>query len=133
MFRFPFKGQLVVVVNVIPISSLVFRFLVGNKSDLRDPFCSDSQVSQERALSFSKAGNMMFFETSAKNSSTASSGSGSNGKVQYQQHQIEDIVVSVAAKLKRQRRTSIVNSPSQNGSFRIGNRKTPEKEAWTCC
>lgn len=142
MSSFSSKGQPVVTVNgkswcFFPVSYLQFclhfRFLVGNKSDLRDPRCSDSQVSQERAVSFSKARNMMFFETSAKNSSNASSSDGSNGKVQYQQHHVEDIVVAVAAKLKRQRKSSIVNSPSQNGSFRIGNRKTPEKEAWTCC
>lgn len=112
---------------------LLSRFLVGNKSDLRDPRCSDSQVSQERAVSFSKARNMMFFETSAKNPPNACSNVGPDGKVLYQQHQVEDIVVAVAAKLKRQRKTSIVNSPSQNGSFKIVNRKTPEKEAWTCC
>lgn len=112
---------------------LLFRFLVGNKSDLRDPRCSESQVSQERAVSFSRARNMMFFETSAKNLSNASSNDGSGKKVQYQQHQVEDIVVAVAAKLKRQRKSSIVNVPSQNGSFRIGNRKTPQKETWTCC
>lgn len=76
---------------------------------------------------------MMFFETSAKNSPNAYSNVGPDGKVLYQQHQVEDIVVAVAAKLKRQRKTSIVNSPSQNGSFKIVNRKTPEKEAWTCC
>lgn len=109
------------------------RFLVGNKSDLRDPRCCDSQVSQERAVSFSRARNMMFFETSAKNSPNACSNVGPDGKVLYQQHQVEDIVVAVAAKLKRQRKTSIVNSPSQNSSFKIVNRKTPEKEAWTCC
>lgn len=122
---------------IISVSYLSFcllsRFLVGNKSDLRDPRCSDSQVSQERAVSFSRARNMMFFETSAKNLSNASSNDGSGKKVQYQQHQVEDIVVAVAAKLKRQRKSSIVNVPSQNGSFRIGNRKPPQKETWTCC
>nr|XP_046259202.1 ras-related protein Rab-33B-like [Scatophagus argus] len=110
------------------------RFLVGNKSDLRDPHSADSQVSQERAMSFAKAHNMMFFETSAKNPPNKCwSGRRGDGKVLYQQDRAEDIVVAVGSKLKRQRKPSAANALAHSGSFKILNKRRAEKELWTCC
>ncbi|XP_029296327.1 ras-related protein Rab-33B-like [Cottoperca gobio] len=109
------------------------RFLVGNKSDLRDPSRAEAQVSQEWAMSFSKAQGMMFFETSAKNSpNKCGKGRQSGGEVPYQQDKVEDIVVAVGAKLKRLKKPSVASAPA-NGSFKILNKKRPEKELWTCC
>lgn len=113
------------------------RFLVGNKSDLRDP-CdphrTDSQVSQEQAMSFAKAHSMMFFETSAKNPpDKCVSGRRGDGKAPYQQDKVEDIVVAVGAKLKRQKKPPAPNPPAYNGSFKVLNKRRPEKELWTCC
>lgn len=110
------------------------RFLVGNKNDLRDPCRIEGQVSQERAISFAKAHNMMFFETSAKNPpKKCVSGRRSDGEVSYQQDKVEDIVAAIGAKLKRQKRPSAANAPVHNGSFKILNKKRPDKEMWTCC
>uniref|UniRef100_A0A8C6SXG5 Ras-related protein Rab-33B n=1 Tax=Neogobius melanostomus TaxID=47308 RepID=A0A8C6SXG5_9GOBI len=64
------------------------RFLVGNKSDLRVPTRADHQVNQQTAISFAKSHGMMFFETSAKIPPNRLS-------------KIEDIVLTVAGKLKR--------------------------------
>lgn len=110
------------------------RFLVGNKSDLRDPRRTDSQVSQEQAMSFAKAHSMMFFETSAKNppDKCVSSQRG-DGKAAYQQNKVEDIAVAVGAKLKRQKKPSAANPPAYGGSFKVTNKKRPEKELWPCC
>ncbi|XP_041788993.1 ras-related protein Rab-33B-like [Chelmon rostratus] len=110
------------------------RFLVGNKSDLRDPRRTDGQVSQERAMSFAKAHGMMFFETSAKNPpNKCVSGQRGDGELPHQQDKVEDIVVAVGAKLKRQKKPSAANGPPCSGSFKVPNKKRPEKELWTCC
>ncbi|TDH16537.1 hypothetical protein EPR50_G00020360 [Perca flavescens] len=109
------------------------RFLVGNKSDLRDPSRADGQVSQELAASFAKAHGMMSFETSAKNPpNKCGNGRRVGAEVSYQQDKVEDIVVALGAKLKRQRRPSAASSPAC-GSFKILNKKRAEKELWTCC
>ncbi|KAM9363881.1 ras-related protein Rab-33B-like [Symphorus nematophorus] len=110
------------------------RFLVGNKSDLRDPHRTDSQVSQEQAVSFAKAHSMMCFETSAKNPPNKSvSGRQGDREVLYRQNKVEDIVVAVAAKLKRQKKPSGANALTYSGSFKLLNKKRPEKEPWFCC
>ncbi|XP_074484834.1 ras-related protein Rab-33B-like [Sebastes fasciatus] len=109
------------------------RFLVGNKSDLRDPSGTDGQVSQERATSFAKAHGMPSFETSAKNSPNKWGNSrGGDGEVPFQQDNVEDIVFAVGAKLKRQKIPLVANA-SMHGSFKVLNKKRPEKELWTCC
>lgn len=109
-----------------------FRFLVGNKSDLRDPSRKEYQVSQEQAVSFAKANGMMFFETSAKNPPIKRV-NGQRGNGGYQQDNVEDIVFAVGAKLKRQRKHSAANALVNNGSFKVMNKKRTEKELWTCC
>lgn len=107
---------------------------MGNKSDLREPCGASCQVNQERALSFARAHNMMFFETSAKNPprKTLSDGQ-SDSTVPFQQVAVEDIVMSVGAKLKRQRSPSAVNPPVYSGSFKVTSKGIPQKEAWMCC
>ncbi|KAA8594468.1 hypothetical protein FQN60_011603 [Etheostoma spectabile] len=106
------------------------EFLVGNKSDLRDPRRADGQVSQELAASFAKAHGMMSFETSAKNPpNKCGNGRLVDAEVSYQQDKVEDIVAALGAKLKR---TSVTSSPDC-GSFKILNKKRAEKELWTCC
>lgn len=115
-------------------SSPLSRFLVGNKSDLRDPSRTDSQVSQERALSFAKTHGMTFFETSAKNPPKKHrNGRQCDGDASFQQDKAEDIVTAVGAKLKRQKKPSLGNPPAYGGSFKISNKKRPEKEVWSCC
>ncbi|XP_058497743.1 ras-related protein Rab-33B-like [Solea solea] len=110
------------------------RFLVGNKNDLRDSRRTDGQVSQERALSFAKAHGMMFFETSAKNPSLKRvNGQRGDREVLYQQDKVEDVVMAVAAKLKRQKKPSMVNAVPHSGSFKVLNKRKPEKELWICC
>ncbi|XP_028254997.1 ras-related protein Rab-33B-like [Parambassis ranga] len=112
------------------------RFLVGNKSDLRHPSRAHSQVSQERAMSFARAHGMMFFETSAKKSPKNCTVNGcgqSDGGTRYQQDKVDDIVTAVGAKLKRQKKPSVANSPTYTGSFKVTNKKGAEKEAWNCC
>ncbi|KAF0037930.1 hypothetical protein F2P81_010804 [Scophthalmus maximus] len=110
------------------------RFLVGNKSDLRDPRRTEGQVSQERAVSFAKAQGMMFFETSAKNPPLKRlSGQRGAGEVSYQQDNVEDIVIAVAAKLRRQKKLSSANAVAHNSSFKVLSKKRAEKEQWTCC
>lgn len=104
---------------------------MGNKSDLRDPRSTDGQVSQERAMSLTKAHSMMFFETSAK--SPLNKCLQGDGEVLYQQDKVEDIVVAVAAKLKRQKKPSAANAPAYGGSFKVLNKKRAEKELWSCC
>ncbi|XP_041641398.1 ras-related protein Rab-33B-like [Cheilinus undulatus] len=107
------------------------RFLVGNKSDLRDPRRTEGQVSQELALSFARAHGMLFFETSAKNPPNKCVRHGER-EVSYQQDKLEDIVVALGAKLKRQKKFSGVNAPPHAGTFNVS-RKRVEKEQWPCC
>ncbi|KAL7404216.1 hypothetical protein ABVT39_011536 [Epinephelus coioides] len=109
------------------------RFLVGNKSDLRDPSKTDSQVSKEQAMSFAKANGMMCFETSAKSplNKYGNSQKG-DGELLCQQDKVDDIAVAVGAKLKRQKKPLAAN-PSAYGSFKVMSKKRAEKELWTCC
>lgn len=107
---------------------------MGNKSDLRDPRGAGCQVNQERALSFARAHNMTFFQTSAKSPPGRASGGGRGDGVgegeeaPFRQDAVEDIVLSVGAKLKRQKRP-----PAYGGSFQVASRGVPEKEPWLCC
>lgn len=108
------------------------RFLVGNKSDLRDPSRADHQVNQQKAISFAKSHGMMFFETSAKvPPNKLSKTSQRAGDAPYQLHQIEDIVLTVARKLKGHK--SVNNISVCNGSFKVSSKKMAEKESWSCC
>ncbi|XP_042341604.1 ras-related protein Rab-33B-like [Plectropomus leopardus] len=107
------------------------RFLVGNKSDLRDPSRMEGQVSREQATSFAKAHDMMCFETSAK-SPPNRSGRRGDGEGASHQDKVEDIVIAVAAKLKRQKKPSAAHTAAY-GSFKVINKKRPEKELWSCC
>ncbi|XP_034544512.1 ras-related protein Rab-33B-like [Notolabrus celidotus] len=108
------------------------RFLVGNKSDLRDPRRTEGQVSQDLAMGFAKANRMLFFETSAKNppNKCVTVGQG-DGDVPYQQDKLEDIVVALGGKLKRQKKVS-AHTSAYTGSFNVS-RKRAEKEQWACC
>lgn len=107
---------------------------MGNKSDLRGPLGLGCQVHQERALSFARAHNMMFFETSAKSPPRKMlSDSQSLEEAPFQQDAVEDIVVSIGARLKRQKRPSAGTPPAYSGSFKVTSRRTPEKEAYMCC
>lgn len=91
-------------------------------------------MSQERAVSFAKAQGMMFFETSAKNPPLKRlSGQRGAGEVSYQQDNVEDIVIAVAAKLRRQKKLSSANAVAHNSSFKVLSKKRAEKEQWTCC
>lgn len=101
---------------------LVFplRFLVGNKSDLRDPRSAACQVNQERALSFAKAMSLPGKRPR-------------DWEAPLQQDTVEDIVLSVGAKLKRQTGPSGGNSPGYSGSIRVTSKEIPEKELWMCC
>lgn len=83
-------------------------------------------------MSFAKAHSMMFFETSAKKPPVKRV-NGQRGNGEYQLNNVEDIVFAVGAKLKRQRRPSAGNTLAYNGSFKVMNKKKPEKELWTCC
>ncbi|XP_072318874.1 ras-related protein Rab-33B-like [Eucyclogobius newberryi] len=108
------------------------RFLVGNKSDLRDPSRADIQVNQQTAKSFAKSHRMLFFETSAKISPTKlSKMSQREGAVPFQQDQVEDIALTVAEKLKRHK--TVNNMSLCNGSFKVTSKKGVEKENWSCC
>ncbi|KAF7663156.1 hypothetical protein LDENG_00216840 [Lucifuga dentata] len=113
------------------------RFLVGNKSDLRDPIRADVQVSQNQAVNFAKAHGMTFFETSAKSPPNGHIndrvGQRSDREVPYQRDKVEDIGVAVAAKLKRQKIPTAANVSAHNGSFKVPTKKIAEKEVWTCC
>ncbi|XP_013873935.1 ras-related protein Rab-33B [Austrofundulus limnaeus] len=108
------------------------RFLIGNKSDLRDPTRTDHQVGQDRAMSFAKAHGMIFFETSAKNPlKKRGNGHRGDGALRYQQDDVEDIVTAVGATLKKRKTPSAANSPVYSGSFKVGKKKA--EELWTCC
>ncbi|XP_068177760.1 ras-related protein Rab-33B-like [Antennarius striatus] len=111
------------------------RFLVGNKSDLRDPHGTHDQVSQERARSFAKAHGMMFFETSAKNLLNRYPGGRRDDEevAPPQQDQVEDILVAIGAKLRRQKKPSAANPLMHSGSFKLLNKKKPDKHLWSCC
>ncbi|XP_061764421.1 ras-related protein Rab-33B-like [Nerophis ophidion] len=103
------------------------RFLVGNKSDLRDVVEADGQVNQEEAVCFAKANNMMFFETSAKMTATRQRDA---GELPRQHDAVEDIVNAIGARLKR---ASAAPMPRYSGSFKVFNKTTEEKQVWTCC
>lgn len=104
------------------------RFLVGNKTDLRDVIRADGLVSQEQAKNFAKTHNMMFFETSAKGTSRPRC----VREVPYQRDKVEDIVNAVGARLKRQKNPTAAYNPAYSGSFQVLNKKK-EKEMWSCC
>ncbi|XP_071773258.2 ras-related protein Rab-33B-like [Centroberyx gerrardi] len=114
------------------------RFLVGNKSDLRGPVRADDQVSRERAVKFAEAHGMTLFETSAKSvpnggvNRRGRGGGGGDKEAPYQQDKVEDLVVAVAARLKRQKKPSVVNTKAYNGSFKVPTKKIPEKDLWAC-
>ncbi|XP_017287939.2 ras-related protein Rab-33B [Kryptolebias marmoratus] len=109
------------------------RFLIGNKSDLRDPGRAERQVSQERATSFAKAHGMVFFETSAKNPPRRQvSRQRGDREVVYQQDEVEDVVTAVGTTLKKHKNPLTSGSPAYSGSFKVY-KKRPEKELWTCC
>ena len=125
-----------------PSHSLLPRFLVGSKVDLREPG-GVSQVSREQALRFSQAHNMTLFETSAKNpqASSCSAGAGVRGgrrrsppEESYHQDTVESIVTAVAARLRRHRRLpEQTHSKGGNSSFKIPtDKKPPEKGHWGC-
>ncbi|KAM9793115.1 ras-related protein Rab-33B-like [Neosynchiropus ocellatus] len=106
------------------------RFLVGNKSDLRNIINPLGQVSQEQAMSFANIHHMMFFETSAKQPM------GQSPHVHpdtYHQHSVEDVVMAVGAKLMGQKTASVAHSPQHNSSFKIMDKKSAEKDTWSCC
>ncbi|XP_029707005.1 ras-related protein Rab-33B-like isoform X2 [Takifugu rubripes] len=110
------------------------RFLVGNKSDLRAALSLGCQVHQERALSFARAHNMMFFETSAKSPPSKMSRDGRGGEAApFQQDSVEDVVTSMGARLKRQKRPSAGDPPAYSGSFKVTSTRIPEKEPYVCC
>lgn len=91
-------------------------------------------MGQEQAISFASVHGMMFFETSAKNPPLKCvNGQRASSKGSYQQEDVEDIVLALAAKLKRQKNHSSVNAAAHNGSFKVLNKKNPEKDFWTCC
>ncbi|CAL9700844.1 unnamed protein product [Knipowitschia caucasica] len=108
------------------------RFLVGNKSDLRDPSRADLQVNQQMAMSFAKSHRMGFFETSAKMSpKKLSKMSQQEGEAPFQRDLVEDIAVTVAEKLKRHKNMN--NISVCNGSFKVTSKTRAEKESWGCC
>ncbi|MED6262147.1 hypothetical protein ATANTOWER_015207 [Ataeniobius toweri] len=109
------------------------RFLIGNKSDLRDASRTDCQVSQELAMNLAKAHGMVFFETSAKNQPKKHI-NGRRGEREdlLQQSKVEDIVTAVGTTLKRHKTPLTAYSPAYSGSFKIYKKKQ-EKELWTCC
>lgn len=116
------------------MSDLLLRFLVGNKNDLRDRSRASAMVSQSRAISFAKAHSMLFFETSAKKPPNKQvNRQQGDGQAPYQQDKVEDIVIAVGAKLKRQKKLLTANPLTYSGSFKVLNKKTAEKEVWTCC
>lgn len=85
-------------------------------------------------MSFAKAHGMMFFETSAKNLQMKRvNGQRGDREVSYQQDKVEDIIIAVGAKLKRQKKPSATTALTHSGSFKLLNKKKTEKEQWTCC
>ncbi|XP_029950326.1 ras-related protein Rab-33B-like [Salarias fasciatus] len=112
------------------------RFLVGNKTDLRESRRSDGLVSQERALDFARTHHMTFFETSAKSSPKHRSKGrqpGGGGGAPGQQSAVEDVVAAIGAKLKGQKKPSVSSPPAYSGSFKLSNQKNPEKDVLSCC
>ncbi|CAN9510805.1 unnamed protein product [Ophioblennius macclurei] len=113
------------------------RFLVGNKSDLRDSRRCDVLVAQDRALAFAHAHNMAFFETSAKNPPKQQAKGrrpGVGGGEVCQQSEVEDVVAAVGAKLKRQKNpVAVASSLAYGASFKVSNQKNLQKDVVTCC
>uniref|UniRef100_A0A3P9MZ42 RAB33B, member RAS onco family n=1 Tax=Poecilia reticulata TaxID=8081 RepID=A0A3P9MZ42_POERE len=108
------------------------KFLIGNKSDLRDAGRTGCHVSQELAMNFAKTRGMVFFETSAKNlPKKRLNGQQGEGEELLQRSEVEDIVTAVGTMLKRHK-TLVANSPAYSGSFKV-HRKKQEKEPWSCC
>ncbi|XP_010886471.1 ras-related protein Rab-33B [Esox lucius] len=123
------------------------RFLVGNKSDLRDVHRRDprapqneGQVSREQAREFATAHRMVLFETSAKSPAGGGLGGAPGG---VKQDSVEAMFMALASRLKRQARPpSLVLSTGVSGSyggsytgagsFRLPAKKNPEKDFWTC-
>lgn len=114
---------------------LAHRFLVGNKSDLRDPTRAAGQVSQEQAVNFAKSHSMMLFETSAKNPPTKGVNGQLGGRgVSYRHDKLEDVVLAVGTTLKRQKKHSSANALTYSGSFNVClSKKRAEKDMWSCC
>ncbi|XP_056136996.1 ras-related protein Rab-33B-like [Lampris incognitus] len=120
------------------------RYLVGNKSDLRDPCAvkADHQVSWEQAVRLAEAHGMMLFETSAKcppdsGASRAEEGARRRGwrdvAMSYRQDKVEAIVMALATRLKRQRKpTPLLISKGSSGSFKVPAKKKPDKNFWGC-
>ncbi|KAM3864664.1 ras-related protein Rab-33B-like [Diretmus argenteus] len=112
------------------------RFLVGNKIDLCDHI--KGRVSREQAAKFAEAHGMTLFETSAKSPQQKSKvhrGEGGDRVGPHQQNTVEDIVLAVAARLRRQKRPPAVNTTrGYGGSFKVPAKKRPEKEKdlWAC-
>lgn len=107
---------------------------MGTKSDLRGALAVGCQVHQERALSFARAHNMTFFETSAKSPPSKTwSGGGGGEEAPLQRDSAEDIVTCVGARLKRQKRPSAGDPPAYGGSFKVTGTRNPEKEPYVCC
>uniref|UniRef100_A0AAQ4PBX2 RAB33B, member RAS oncogene family n=1 Tax=Gasterosteus aculeatus aculeatus TaxID=481459 RepID=A0AAQ4PBX2_GASAC len=97
------------------------------------PSRTDGQVSQEQARSFAKAHGMVCFETSAKNPpDKCASARRGDAELLHRQDMVEDIVVALGAKLKKQKIPGAAND-SMYGSFKILNKKRTEKAVWTCC
>ncbi|XP_041696775.1 ras-related protein Rab-33B [Coregonus clupeaformis] len=130
------------------------RFLVGNKSDLRDTRSRDpraikveGQVTREQAQKFAAAHGMILFETSAK--SLPGGGGRRGGGVGGEpggghQDSVEDVFMALASRLKRQTRPPppVLNNTGVSGSycgsytgtasFRLPDKKSPHKDFWTC-
>ncbi|MEQ2166220.1 hypothetical protein GOODEAATRI_025675 [Goodea atripinnis] len=119
--------------HLSPFPLFLLRFLIGNKSDLRDASRTDCQVSQELAMNLAKAHGMVFFETSAKNPPKKHI-NGRRGEREdlFQQSKVEDIVTAVGTTLKKHKTPLTAYSPAYSGSFKIYKKKQ-EKELWTCC
>ncbi|XP_038841968.1 ras-related protein Rab-33B-like [Salvelinus namaycush] len=127
----------------------ITRFLVGNKSDLRDTCSCDpssinveGQVTRDQAQKFAAAHGMILFETSAK--SPPGEGEPGGGH----QDRVEDVFMALASRLKRQTRPPppLLNNTGVSGSycgsycgsytgtasFRLPAKKNPHKDFWTC-
>ncbi|XP_042173278.1 ras-related protein Rab-33B isoform X1 [Oncorhynchus tshawytscha] len=128
----------------------ITRFLVGNKSDLRDTCSCDprsikveGQVTRDQAQKFAVAHGMILFETSAK--SLPGGGGGGGGEPGGgHQDSVEDVFMALASRLKRQTRPPppVLNNTGVSGSycgsytgtssFRLPAKKNPQKDFWTC-
>ncbi|XP_020324772.1 ras-related protein Rab-33B-like isoform X1 [Oncorhynchus kisutch] len=127
----------------------ITRFLVGNKSDLRDTCSCDpgsikveGQVTRDQAQKFAVAHGMILFETSAKSLPGGGGGGGEPGG--GHQDSVEDVFMALASRLKRQTRPPppVLNNTGVSGSycgsytgtssFRLPAKKNPQKDFWTC-